>query len=181
MRVPRTFVFVDLSGFTNYTAAFGDDAAGRILSTFRGIVRTVASDRGVRIAKWLGDGCMIVAVEQRDAVEFVLDLEQQATDVCAPLTIRAGLATGHALLFEGDDYIGSAVNMAARLCDHAKGVEVLIPTMQLERLPEGVRAEPFGEVELRGFPGPIDVVELVGTPAPASVDTSDLWTRSPFI
>jgi adenylate cyclase len=181
MRVPRTFVFVDLSGFTNYTAAFGDDAAGRVLSTFRGIVRTVASERGVRIAKWLGDGCMIVAVEQRDAIEFVLDLEQRATDVCAPLTVRAGLATGHALLFEGDDYIGSAVNMAARLCDHAKGVEVLIPTMQLERLPEGVHAEPFGEVELRGFPGPIDVVELVGTPSPANVDTSELWTRTPFI
>ena len=85
------------------------------------------------------------------------------------------------MLFEGDDYIGSAVNMAARLCDRAKGVEVLIPTMQLERLPEGVHAEPFGEVELRGFPGPIDVVELVGTPAPANVDTSDLWTRSPYI
>jgi class 3 adenylate cyclase len=181
MRVPRTFVFVDLSGFTNYTAAFGDDAAGRVLGTFRGIVRTVASDRGVRIAKWLGDGCMIVAVEQRDAIEFVLDLEQRATDVCAPLTIRAGLATGHALLFEGDDYIGSAVNMAARLCDRAKGVEVLIPTMQLERLPEGVHAEPFGEVELRGFPGPIDVVQLVGTPVSANVDTSELWTRSPFI
>lgn len=181
MRVPRTFVFVDLSGFTNYTAAFGDDAAGRVLGTFRGIVRAVASERGVRIAKWLGDGCMIVAVEQRDAIEFVLDLEQRATDVCAPLTIRAGLATGHALLFEGDDYIGSAVNMAARLCDHAKGVEVLIPTMQLERLPEGVHAEPFGEVELRGFPGPIDVVELIGTPASAKVDTSELWTRSPFI
>jgi class 3 adenylate cyclase len=181
MRVPRTFVFVDLSGFTNYTAAFGDDAAGRLLSTFRVIVRTVASDRGVRIAKWLGDGCMIVAVDQRDAIEFVLDLEERATDVCAPLTIRAGLATGHALLFEGDDYIGSAVNMAARLCDFAKGIEVLIPTMQLERLPEGAHAKPFGEVELRGFPGPIDVVSLTGTPQPASVDASDLWTRSPFI
>ena len=180
MRVPRTFVFVDLSGFTNYTAAFGDDAAGRVLSTFRGIVRTVASDRGVRIAKWLGDGCMIVAVEQRDAVEFVLDLQQKATDVCAPLTVRAGIATGHALLFEGDDYIGSAVNMAARLCDRARGVEVLMPTMQLERLPEGARRA-LGDVELRGFPGPIDVVELVGTPMPASVDSSDLWTRSPFI
>jgi adenylate cyclase len=181
MRVPRTFVFVDLSGFTNYTAAFGDDAAGRVLSTFRGIVRTVASDRGVRIAKWLGDGCMVVAVDQRDAIEFVLDLEHRATDVCAPLTVRAGLATGHALLFEGDDYIGSAVNLAARLCDHAKGVEVLIPTMQLERLPEGIQARPFGEVELRGFPGPIDVVELTGVPQPASVDASDLWTRTPFI
>jgi hypothetical protein len=53
MSVPRTFVFVDLSGFTNYTAAYGDDAAGRILGTFRTIVRSVASERGVRIAKWL--------------------------------------------------------------------------------------------------------------------------------
>ena len=69
MRVPRTFVFVDLSGFTNYTAAFGDDAAGRILSTFRAIVREVASERGVRIAKWLGDGCMVVGVEQTDAID----------------------------------------------------------------------------------------------------------------
>ena len=181
MRVPRTFVFVDLSGFTNYTAAFGDDAAGRILSTFRTIVRTVASERGVRIAKWLGDGCMVVAVEQDDAIAFVLDLEQRATDVCAPLTVRAGLATGQALLFEGDDYIGSAVNLAARLCDHARGVEVLMPTMHLRELPEGVTATPFGSVELRGFPGPIEVVELHGTAPAADSDHADLWTRTPFI
>src|SRR3954469_6361377 len=73
MRVPRTFVFLDLSGFTNYTAAFGDDAAGRLLGAFRTIVRQVASDRGVRIAKWLGDGCMVVSVDQGDAIAFVLD------------------------------------------------------------------------------------------------------------
>jgi len=181
MRVPRTFVFVDLSGFTNYTAAFGDDAAGRLLSAFRSIVRTIASERGVRIAKWLGDGCMVVSVNQSDAIEFVLDLEQRSADICAPLTVRSGIATGHALLFEGDDYIGSAVNMAARLCDHAKGVEALIPTMHIERLPEGVRANPVGEVELRGFPGSIDVVELTGVPQSAATDASDLWTRTPFI
>lgn len=181
MRVPRTFAFVDLSGFTNYTAAFGDDAAGRLLGTFRAIVREVASERGVRIAKWLGDGCMVVAVQQGDAIAFVLDLVRRAADVCAPLTVRAGLATGHALLFEGDDYIGSAVNMAARLCDHARGVEVLMPAMHLERLPEGVNAVPHGEVELRGFPGPIAVVELTGEPQPVSSDSSDLWTRTPFI
>jgi len=180
MRIPRTFVFVDLSGFTNYTAAFGDDAAGRVLSTFRGIVRTVASDRGVRIAKWLGDGCMIVAVEQSEAIEFVLDLEHKATNVCAPLTVRAGLATGHALLFEGDDYIGSAVNMASRLCDHARGVDVLMPTMQLNRLPDGITATPFGEVELRGFPGPVDIVQLGGVPRPVSVDSSDALSLTPF-
>ena len=112
MRVPRTFAFLDLSGFTNYTAAYGDDAAGRILGTFRTLVREVASQRGVRIAKWLGDGCMVVAVEQQAAIEFVTDLERRASRVCAPLMLRAGLASGPALLFEGDDYIGSAVNLA---------------------------------------------------------------------
>lgn len=181
MRVPRTFAFVDLSGFTNYTAAFGDDAAGRLLGAFRTIVRAVASDRGVRIAKWLGDGCMVVAVDQNDAIEFILDLEHKSAEVCAPLDVRAGLATGHALLFEGDDYIGSAVNMAARLCDDPRNRGALIPTMHIERLPEGVTAEPIGEIELKGFPGPIDVVELSGQPLPSSEDSSDLWTRSPFI
>ena len=92
-----------------------------------------------------------------------------------------GIATGHALLFEGDDYIGSAVNMASRLCDLAGPFEVLLPTMQLERLPEGVTASPHGPVELRGFPGSIEVFELGGTPvSTVSNDTSELWTRTPF-
>ena len=182
MRVPRTFAFLDLSGFTNYTAAFGDEAAGRILGTFRALVREVASERGARVAKWLGDGCMIVAVDQADAVAFTLDLESRAADVCAPLSLRAGIASGYALLFEGDDYIGSAVNMAARLCDAAGPYEVLMPTMGLERLPEGVLATPHGAVQLAGFPGEIEVVKLTGTPRPPDRnDTGELWTRTPFV
>ena len=182
MRVPRTFVFLDLSGFTNYTAAFGDDAAGRLLSAFRTIVREVASERGVRIAKWLGDGCMVVAVEQPDAIEFTLDLHARSADVCSPLTVRAGIATGYALLFEGDDYIGSSVNMASRLCDKAEKQQVLIPTMGAERLPQGVTANPIGPVALAGFPGEIEVFELTGVPGPAvQNDTGELWTHSPFI
>lgn len=181
MRVPRTFVFVDLGGFTNYTAENGDDAAGLILASFRGIIRDIASQRGVRIAKWLGDGCMMVAVDQGDAIVAALDLEARTGTILTPLSLRIGMATGYALLFEGDDYIGSAVNMAARLCDAAGPFEVLMPTMQIERLPRGVTANAHEPVELRGFPGPIDVVELGGQPElVASTDTGELWTRSPF-
>ncbi|HEX2785417.1 MAG TPA: hypothetical protein VHN36_17665, partial [Ilumatobacteraceae bacterium] len=96
MRVPRTFTFVDLSGFTNYTAAFGDDAAGRILGAFRTLVREIASERGVRIAKWLGDGCMVVSIEQINSIAFALDLEHRSAEICAPLSLRVGLATGRA-------------------------------------------------------------------------------------
>jgi adenylate cyclase len=182
MRVPRTFVFLDLGGFTNFTASNGDDAAGRLLSAFRAIVRDVASERGVRIAKWLGDGCMFVAVDQTDAIAAVLDLEARSREACSPLSLRAGIASGYALLFEGDDYIGSAVNMAARLCDAADGWEVLMPSAQIERLPAGAISKHHSNIQLRGFPDPVDVVTLTGMAEPnARHDTGELWTRSPFV
>ena len=180
--MPRTFVFADLGGFTNYTAGHGDDAAGRILSRFRSMVRDVASKRGVRIAKWLGDGCMMVGMDQGDAIAAMLDLEAMAGPTLAPLTLRVGVATGHALLFEGDDYIGSAVNLASRLCDAAGAFEVLIPADQLELVPDGVVVTPHGLMTLRGFPEPFEVVELSGHVGPSERhDTGELWTRQRYV
>ena len=127
----------------------------------------------------MGQGSMVERVGAlMDQYPAITDLERRASSVCAPLQLRAGVATGRALLFEGDDYIGSAVNMAARLCDYAQNVDVLMPTMHLDRLPQGVDAEPYGEIELRGFPGKLDIVRLTGAPpAVAMSDVSELWTR----
>lgn len=182
MRVPRTFVFVDISGFTNYTTNNGDVAAGALLANWRRVTRDLASDTGVRIAKWLGDGCMIVAVDQRDAVAFALRLQKQSGAACAPLSVRVGIVTGDALLFEGDDYIGTAVNMAARICDAAGPFEVLIPADQVDHLPDGVDTTAHEPLHLRGLNEAIQVVALSGEPRLAARnDTGELWTRSPFV
>ena len=182
MKVERTFVFVDLSGFTKYTADNGDSAAGNILTKFRAEVRDVAASWGIRVDKWLGDGCMIVAVDQRDAITFALELQKRSGAACAPLSIRVGMASGLALLFEGDDYIGTAVNMAARLCDAAGSFEVIIPSEQIENLPEGVVATPHESMSLRGLNEAIPVVLLTGEATNAARnDTGELWTRSPFV
>ena len=182
MRVPRTFAFVDISGFTNYTTSQGDDAAGRLLASWRSVTRDVASDTGVRIAKWLGDGCMIVAVEQGDGITFAMELQRRSAAACDPLSIRVGISTGLALLFEGDDYIGTAVNTAARLCDAAEPFEVLMPKEQIEALPEGVTAVAHAPLSLRGLPEAIPVVQLTGEAVnTARNDTGELWTRSPFV
>ena len=182
MRVPRTFVFVDISGFTRFTTENGDDAAGRLLASWRAVTRDTASETGVRIAKWLGDGCMVVAVDQRDAVTFALELQKRSGAACAPLSIRVGMASGLALLFEGDDYIGTAVNLAARLCDYAEVGEVLMPSEQVEALPDGVIAGEHPPVTLRGLSEAINVVTLEGDATLAQRnDTGELWTRSPFV
>ena len=76
MRFPRTFVFVDLSGFTHYIETHGDRKGTKLLAAFRAVARAVASERGVRIDKYLGDGFMAVAVEQDDGVVFAMELRQ---------------------------------------------------------------------------------------------------------
>jgi class 3 adenylate cyclase len=165
VRVPRTFGFVDLSGFTRYTDLHGDDEAVAVLSQFRSAVRSIASDEGVRVAKWLGDGAMFVAVDGTALVMAMVELEDRfARDGMLP--IRAGLASGAVILFEGDDYTGSAVNLASRLCDIAAPFEVLATAAVGELAPPDVDVVPAGSHDVPGFGVPIDVVRLTRTPEP---------------
>lgn len=180
MKVERSFVFVDLSGFTKFTASHGDTSAGKLLTRFRAEVRDVAARNGVRVDKWLGDGCMIVAVKQEEAIRFTLSLQKQCEDVCAPLKVRAGLSTGQVLMFEGEDYIGTAVNQASRLCDAADVDEVLIARQDLQKDYVGVREIDHESVNLRGL-GEIAVVALTAERSMGGAfDTGELWTRVPY-
>lgn len=170
MRVPRVFVFVDLSGFTAFTAVEGDAAAAGVLHVFRSIVRWVASRRGVRVDKWLGDGAMLVAVEPEDAVATAVELAWRVGDACAPLGLRVGIASGEALLFEGDDYVGTAVNLAARLCEEARPSEVLATTEVAAGAPPWVHVGPVQHRQPKGSPAPIELVDLwIAPPGPDAV------------
>jgi len=159
-RVIRAFAFIDLSGFTAYTKDEGDDEAVNVLRLFRAAVRDAASSRGVRVAKWLGDGAMLVAVENEPLVEAVVDIEARIGESGSPLPLRAGIAAGPVILFEGDDYIGHAVNIAARLCDEAAPREVLAVADTVSSLLVNTDAESVGERVIRGLEEPVQVVRL---------------------
>lgn len=140
----RAFLFVDVSGFTKYVDQFGEHAAIEVLTQFRSVCRDVAARRGVRVGKWLGDGVMLVGIEPAviasAAAELLCRFDGSGID------IHGGLASGPVLLFEGDDYIGRPVNLAARLCDAAGPGEVLAD-IDAEGLPDWVRSS--GQVTVR--------------------------------
>ena len=119
-RVDRTFAFIDLSGFTSFIDAEGDGAALDVLHAFKSSVRQIAAKKGVRIAKWLGDGAMLVGTEPERTVEVIIEIEGVIDMSGSPLKLRAGIAKGPVLLVEGEDHIGDAVNLASRLCDIAE-------------------------------------------------------------
>ena len=153
MEVDRSFAFVDLCGFTAYTESEGSVMATQTLAAFRAASRDIASRRGVRIAKWLGDGAMVVGVEAQPVLELLLEIEHRSIATGSSLALRFGVTFGKAILFEGDDYIGSVVNLAKRLCDAAAPHEVLIgPTVE-QFTPPWADVHDDGELNIKGFDG----------------------------
>jgi class 3 adenylate cyclase len=171
VRVERWFAFVDLSGFTSFGDEFGDDESVRVLTLFRSGVRNVATDFGVRIAKWLGDGCMLVSVEPAQLVAAVCKLEVLTRQMELPLEMHAGMAGGAVILLEGDDYTGRCVNLAARLSTVAERGEVLCTPELAEFAPAGIPIEPAGMYTVAGLHDPVEVVR-VGAAAERARDLS---------
>jgi adenylate cyclase len=168
-RVERTFGFIDISGFTSFTDQQGDAASVARLAEFRVVVRDVASHHGVRIDKWLGDGAMFVCVESGPLLAAVLDIETRLVDAGFPLPLRAGIAGGMVILFEGDDYIGTPVNLASRLCTDAAPGQTLVTEDLADYAPADAFIQPMGAVEVRGLSEPVPIVCLRGCTAPAVV------------
>lgn len=158
LRVTRSFAFIDLCGFTDYVDAHGDASGVRELRDLRSAVRDISPLFGVRVDKWLGDGVMLVSVDCAPLVGAVVAIADRCRSRLT-LDVRAGLATGEVLLLEGDDYVGRSVNLASRLCDAAAHCQVLASPDNLE-LPDGIEADPGGEITVKGFARPVPIVAL---------------------
>ena len=168
MRVHRTFAFVDVSGFTALTERDGDEYAVEVLSAFRALLRDICSRRGVRIAKWLGDGVMLVCVDTPPLLASVLELHHVIREVAGPaqeVSIRSGITSGEVILMEGDDYIGHCVNVAARLCDLAQGGEALAVPSVMDDLPRWGTRLVSKEIAIRGVERPV-LAASIAIPTP---------------
>jgi adenylate cyclase len=163
VRVHRSFAFIDLSGFTALTEKDGDEHAVRVLGALRALLRDICSRRGIRIAKWLGDGAMLVCVETTPLLAGIIELHYVVDAVTEPdqfIGIRSGVTSGAVILMEGDDYIGHCVNVAARLCDVAQSGDALADPSVLDALPRWGAVLSTQEVILRGVEKPLPVARL---------------------
>jgi adenylate cyclase len=157
MRVRRYFAFVDLCGFTRFTELHGDVESVAVLTGFRTLVRDIASEHGVRVAKWLGDGAMFVSTDGPALAAALLELDQRASDA-VDLPLRAGFSGGDVILFEGDDYIGGPVNLASRLSGVASPGEIVASADMAAFVPE---AGEVRSIEPRVVPGFVHAVPIV--------------------
>ena len=156
----HTFLFADLAGYTALTEVHGDDAAADIALDFCAELNRVLPDRAEDI-KMLGDACLVRADAASGAVELGVALTGDVGARHGFPDVRVGLHTGGAVR-RGDDWFGSAVNIAARIVAIAGPGDVLLTeaARQAAGDPPGVEFADLGLHELRHIPRPLRVFQV---------------------
>jgi adenylate cyclase len=153
-RIQMTFCFVDLTGFTRYTEEEGDEEALDLVERFVETVEATLPAEAV-LVKTIGDEVMVVSPDPVMLTEWAVGFLSLFPARPQP---RVGIHFGRAVYRDGD-YFGGDVNLAHRVVNRALGGEVLVTASVVDAIgPSGyLEFDPIGEVELPGFPAPVEL------------------------
>jgi class 3 adenylate cyclase len=171
----RGFLFSDLRGFTAFAERYGNAAAAAKVSRFLDIARTAILRHEGAEVKTEGDAIHAVFPSASSAVLCGLEIVESAAELSAQepdswFDLGVGVHAGEAV--ETDEgYIGTAVNVAARLCAAARPGEVLVTAtvkgITHASIPVGFIAR--GRRRLKGIREPVEVFAV----------TRDISARTP--
>ena len=157
-----TFLFADIAGFTALTEAHGDEEAAKLVAEFSDTVKAELSRYGASQVKTIGDALMLRVPEPADAVLLGLRIAHDILSGHGAPAVRVGMHHGTAIERDGD-YIGGAVNLAARVSAAATGGEVLLTAQTAALAPEvdAVLYESRGRQTLRNVREPVELVAAI--------------------
>ena len=170
----RAILFTDLVDSTGLNVRVGDDAFLDLVREHNDVVRAcLRRSSGVEF-KHTGDGIAAWFSSPTDAVECCIAINAELEHANRfhadlPLLVRCGVSSGEPLGNEGDLF-GLSVVRAARLCAAATAGEVLVgPEIVSVARADGLRFQPRGPMDLKGFPEPVDVYVAVMTDRPSAL------------
>jgi branched-chain amino acid transport system substrate-binding protein len=167
--VTRGFLFSDLRGYTHFVETRGATTAAALLVRYRALARAAIARFGGAEIKTEGDSFYVVFSSVSSAVRCGLAISADAAAASSehpdePIQVGVGIHAGETVESDGG-YVGSAVNIAARICAQAASGEVLVSetVRSLTRSVLPVRFEPRGRRPLKGIADPIALFAVVET------------------
>jgi adenylate cyclase len=146
--------FLDMTGYTRITEERGDQAAAELVTRLTRLVQQPADRHGGKVVKQLGDGVMLYFRTPRDAVVAALEMLEAISAASMPPT-HIGVDTGP-VVFQGGDYFGRTVNIAARIAERAAPGQVLVSQEVVDRVGSGdIAFTAVGSFALKGVSQPV--------------------------
>jgi class 3 adenylate cyclase len=158
--VARGFLFADLRGYSAWVERHGDHAAAVLLREYRRVVRQAVGEFDGSEIKTEGDSFYVVFSSPSAAVRCGLRILELAVGSQAaaggPIPVGIGVHAGETVATD-EGYVGSVVNVAARVCAQAGAGELLVTdaVRSMTRTFLGVPFSPRGRKRLKGIPEPI--------------------------
>ena len=163
----RTFLIVDIRGYTRYTEEYGDEAAADLTANFAELVADGVQAHDGRLVDLRGDEALAVFTSARQAIRAAVDLQARFGDETGansdvPLKVGMGIDSGEAVEIEGGGFRGASLNVAARLCGRAHGGDVLVSasTVRIAGRLGGLQYSDRGRVRLKGVPEQVHIYQV---------------------
>jgi class 3 adenylate cyclase len=154
-----TFLFSDIEESTELLRRAGDSVFAEIRAVQRRILREAFAANGGREIDTAGDGFFIAFDSARSAVAAAvsaqLTLATFEWPAGAEVRVRMGLHTAEPHLSD-DGYVGVGVHRAARICEAARGGQILVSNATAGIIEDagqtGAELLDLGEYRLKGLP-----------------------------
>ena len=178
-------LFCDIRGFTAFCETAEPEETIEVLQTYHQEMGRLINDHGAGVDHRMGDGIMVIFNDPLpcddpagEAVRLAVAMRARMAELCRVwrrmgyrLGFGVGVSLGYATVgmvgYEGrSDYTasGTAVNLAARLCDMAADGEILLSTRAAIAVEDAFATETTGAVTLKGIREPVEIFRLVEAP-----------------
>ena len=177
-----TVVYIDLRGFIAFAQVSEPEEIMTVLSEYHAEMGALIQEFDGTIDHFVSDGIMVifndpvpvpnptelairmVIVMRERMADLKMQWQKRGYDLDCGFAIAHGYATIGAIGFGGRwDYstIGTVANLASRLCDEAKGPQIIIDQKTLSHIEDIVETEPLGLLDLKNFSMPINAFNVV--------------------
>ncbi len=175
-------LFCDIRGFTAFCETAEPEETIEVLQTYHEEMGKLINEHGAGVDHRMGDGIMVLFNDPvpcddpaGDAVRLGIAMRSHMVEIAGKwkklghrLGFGVGVSLGYATVgmvgYEGrSDYTasGTAVNLAARLCDRAEDGEILMSPRAYTAVEDDFEGEPTGEIKLKGIREPVEVYRLL--------------------
>jgi class 3 adenylate cyclase len=176
-------LFCDIRGFTAFCERAEPEETIEVLQTYHEEMGKLIAEHGAGVDHRMGDGIMVLFNDPLPcddpagaAIRLALAMRERMQDLCKRwkrvghrLGFGVGVSLGYATVgmvgTEGRyDYTasGTAVNLAARLCDEAEDGEILLSPRAHIATEDEFGAESRGAISLNGIQDPVEVFRVTG-------------------
>ncbi len=177
-------LFLDIEGYTKITECVGGTRVNTLIEKYFSVFMDAIYENNGDVVETAGDGLMVLflsedeATHALEAVRAAQAIKEKAciiNDDCSldsqPLVVNIGICSGQAFVGAAkfESYTGSrwaytshgtTINVAARLCGHAKGGAVLVAKSTADRVNRDYSFSPLGKFALKNLSGKVDIFAL---------------------